>query len=71
MYTNSYYSNTKLLDVIVRFLEGEQNVAEYKYAEADYANADSAVNSLRAASKRFRMNVKVFKNYGKVYMARI
>ena len=70
IYGLSYTSN-KLVDVIERFLEGNAKTVEFKYPEADYANHNSAANSLRTAAKRQRANVKVSTKNGKVYMTKI
>lgn len=65
------YTATKLVDVIDRFLAGNAKTAEFVYPTSDYANHNSAANSLRIAVKRQRAGVKVSTKNGKVYMAKV
>ena len=60
-----------LVSVLRRFVEGDDDIVEVVFTDADYKNAKSCCGSLSLAIKRTGYAVKVLMRNNKVYLVKV
>lgn len=65
------FRNTKLFSIIDEFYASDKDIAEFVFAEGEYATANTARNALVVSLKRKHIySIKVFTRQGKVYLVK-